>query len=255
MNDVIIRPYKTDDIPALCDIWQEAFGDEKPLIDRFFALLPEMGRGFVAEKCSAVVGMLYVLDAQLGEKSVGYVYAVAVKTEHRTQGIGQLLCKTAAGLLYDIIATLPAEDSLYAWYEKLLETNRVLFAEYENIPAGEGDEYREINAAEYGKLREGLLEGRAHTVFPESYLRFQETICKTYGGGMYAGDNGLACGYIEDGALQIKEALGDISFLPTLCRDLGASCAVIRKAAPSGERFISATGKLPVDCEWNLALD
>lgn len=255
MTNINIREYLSSDIPALCDIWHSSFGDEMPLIETFFELLPEMGKGFVAEKEGEVVGMLYVLDASLCEKKVGYVYAVAVKKEHRRQGIGRLLCETAAGLPYDIIATLPAENGLYAWYEKVLGTRPALYGKHVRVLPERGKAYYEINSAEYGDMREKLLRGKAHVVFPESYLRFQEAICRTYGGGMYAGLCGIACGYVDDGMLYIKEALGDASFLPALCADLGAKYAVIRTADSSGEPFIAAMGALPVDCEWNLALD
>lgn len=254
-EDIIIRPYVDTDIPELCGIWQSAFGDEKSLIEKFFELLPDMGKGFVAERNGEVLGMLYMLDAYCGEKAIGYVYAVAVKKQYRRQGIGRKLCNMAAGMDYDIIATLPAEKGLYAWYEKVLGTRPALYGKREKLLPGKGKAYYEIDAAEYGDIRNRLLCGTAHIDFPGNYLRFQEEICRTYGGGMYAGDNGIACGYIEDGMLYIKEALGDTSFLPALCEALGASYAVIRTADSSGEPFIAAMGALPIDCEWNLALD
>lgn len=254
-EDIIIRPYKTEDIPALAVIWQEAFGDEKALIDKFYALLPEMGKGFVAEKDGLVVGMLHMLDAAFENKSVGYVYAVAVKKEYRKRGIGRALCQAASGMDYDIIATLPAENSLYAWYEKVLGTKPALYGKHGKVYPGEGKPYYEIDAEEYGETRAKLLRDRPHIDFPPNYLRFQEEICRTYGGGMYAGLCGIVCGYMDDNMLYIKEALGDTSFLPAVCTALGANYAVIRTADPCGEPFIAAQGDFPAECEWNLALD
>ena len=255
MTDIIIRPYKTEDIPALTRIWHGSFGDEISMIEKFFELLPDMGKGFVAEKGGEVVGMLYMLDASFGERKVGYVYAVAVKPEYRRQGIGRSLCEAASSMDYDIIATLPAENELYTWYEKVLGTKPVLYGKHERVYPGRGKTYYEINAAEYGEMREKLLVSKPHIEFSPSYLRYQEIICTTYGGGMFAGLGGIACGYIDDGMLHIKEALGDVSFLPALCADLGAQYAVIRTADASGEPFIAAMGALPLECEWNLALD
>ncbi len=254
-EDIIIRPYKTEDIPALTGIWQEAFGDEKELIDSFYSLLPDMGRGFVAEKDGKVIGMLHMLDAKFEDKRIGYVYAVAVKLEYRRRGIGRALCNAAMEMDYDIIATLPAEKDLYAWYEKVLGTKPALYGKHEKLLPGEGKFYYEVDAEEYGCIRRNLLRDKPHIDFPENYLKFQEEICRTYGGGMYAGIGGLACGYVEDSMLYVKEALGDVSFLPAVCSNLGANYAVIRRSDPCGEPFIAAQGDFPAECEWNIALD
>ena len=252
---IIIRPHKAEDIPALTVIWQDAFGDEKHLIGTFYSLLPEMGKGFVAEKEGKVIGMLHLLDAVFEDKRIGYVYAVAVKLEERRRGIGRALCEAALEMDYDIIATLPAEKDLYAWYEKVLGTKPALYGKHEKLLPGEGKAYYEVDAKEYGHIRERLLRGKAHIDFPVNYLRFQEAICRSYGGGMYAGAGGLACGYVEDRMLYVKEALGDVSFLSAVCSSLGANYAVIRRADPCGELFIAAQVDFPAECEWNIALD
>lgn len=254
-EDIIIRLCKAEDIPVLTEIWQEAFGDDKELIEKFYTLLPGMGKGFVAEKSGKVIGMLHILDADYEDKSIGYVYAVAVKKEYRRRGIGRALCQAARAMDYDIIATLPAEKSLYAWYEKVLGTKPALYGKHEKIFPGEGKPYYPLKADEYGYLRESLLRGKAHIRFPDNYLIFQHEICRAYGGGMYSAPGGLACGYMDDNMFYVKEALGDVSFLPALCADLGASYAITRTADPCGEPFIAAQGDFPVECEWNLALD
>lgn len=254
-EDIIIRPYEAEDIPCLTAIWQEAFNDEKALIDKFYAMLPDMGKGYVAEISGRVVGMLHILDASFEKKCVGYVYAVAVKKEYRKRGIGRLLCQAAAGMDYDIIATLPSEKGLYAWYEKVLGTKPALYGKHEKLYPDSGKVFYEISSEEYGSIREKLLRGKAHIDFPQSYLRFQEELCRIYGGGMYAGKGGIACGYMDGNMLYIKEALGDTSFLPAVCASLGAVYAVIRTADPCGEPFIAAQGDFPAECEWNLALD
>ena len=89
-------------------------------------------------------------------------------------------------------------------------------------------------------------------------MLFQEAVCKTYGGGMFACGGGIACGYIDNGVLLIKEVLNDTpEFIPALCRKLGAKSALVRRSAPDGEPFIAAyePALFPEDTVWNLVLD
>ena len=77
-------------------------------------------------------------------------------------------------------------------------------------------------------------------------------------GGFFEYKGGVACGYVENGTLFVKEALGDApEFIPALCTSLGAEKAVIRRASAHGERYIAAyqSKDFPPDTVWNLTLD
>ena len=121
-----IREYTREDTSAMRSLWSDAFDDPSELIDFFFELLPSMGTGFVAELDGEIFGAAYVLDAFLhlpgGEtKKLAYIYAVSVDESAQGRGIGAELTRACMRNAWDysadICCTLPAEDSLYDWYE------------------------------------------------------------------------------------------------------------------------------------------
>ena len=137
MNDMekdykgtLIREVQPRDVPALKQLWVDVFGDPAALVDRFLALLPEMGCGCVAERDGKLLGSAYLIHGltlvQPGDHSLrcGYLYAVGVAETARGEGLGSELSRTAVSLGRDagveLTATLPAELSLYHWYEDIL---------------------------------------------------------------------------------------------------------------------------------------
>ena len=263
-----IREYTPDNTGALRALWCGVFGDPPELVDCFFELLPSMGTGFVAEHDGELFGAAYVLDAFLhlpdsSTKKLAYIYAVAVEESARGQGIGAELTRACMRSAWeysaDICCTLPAEDSLYGWYESRFGLRAASRCSYETVEAGaETEGIRRLSADEYGFLREDLLKGTAHVGFYYGYLRFQEEIFTSSAGGFFEYGGGIACGYVENDTLYIKEALGDgPEFIPALCSALGAHSAVIRRASQSGERYIAAyeSRDFPPDTVWNLTLD
>ena len=69
---------------------------------------------------------------------------------------------------------------------------------------------------------------------------------------------GIACGYVDNGVLLIKEVLNDPpEFIPALCRRLGAKSAIVRRPDRYGSPFIAAyeAKDFPRDTVWDLALD
>lgn len=263
-----IREYTRDDTAAMRSLWIDAFGDPAELIDRFFELLPSMGTGFVAELDGEIFGAAYVLDAFLhlpgGEtKKLAYIYAVSVDESAQGRGIGAELTRACMRNAWeysaDICCTLPAKCSLYDWYESRCGLAAASYCSYESVSASsEHDGIRRLSADEYGFLREDMLKGKAHVSFYYGYLCFQEEIFTSSVGGFFEYKGGVACGYVENGTLFVKEALGDApEFIPALCALLRAEKAVIRRASAHGERYIAAyqSKDFPPDTVWNLTLD
>ncbi len=79
----------------------------------------------MAGRDGVVAAMGFCLTgARAGAYSCGYIYAMATLPEHRGRGlaaaIGRSLVEGAFASGVDIVATLPAEESLNAWYETRL---------------------------------------------------------------------------------------------------------------------------------------
>lgn len=263
-----IREYTDGDVSALKALWCETFGDPPELVESFFELLPSMGTGFVAELDGEIFGAAYVLDAFLhlpdgATKKLAYIYAVAVDESARGHGTGAELTRACMRSAWersaDVCCTLPAEGSLYDWYESRCGLAAASFCRYETAAASSpSGDIKRLHADEYAFRREDMLKGIAHVGFYYGYLRFQEEIFLSSSGGFFELDGGIACGYVENGIFYVKEALGDQpEFIPSLCASLGARKAVIRRPASSGERYIAAYQRddFPADTVWNLTLD
>ena len=266
--DLSISEYTAADIPSLKMLWVETFHDEPELVDRFFELLPSMGTGLIAESADEILGAAYVLNAELrcSDNSVhnlGYIYAVAVEPSARCNGIGAELTRACKRYCWenniDICCTLPAEASLYEWYEKISGLTAANSCIYESImPSDAEPQICELHADEYSYRRIDLLRNNNYVNFDYGYLLYQEALFKTYGGGFFACSGGIACGYIDGETLLIKEVLNDEpGFIPALCSKLGAKTALVRRPAIDGEPFIAAfeANDFPSDAIWNLALD
>lgn len=252
MEKVIIKRYSKEDIPALTELWYAAFGDEKALIGRFFELLPEMGTAYIAEYCGKIIGMTSVLAAVIGDKRCGYVYAVAVDEEYRSHGIGAALMRYCREQ-FPRLCTLPASKGLYTWYGDTLGTDKISRCRYEEVKAQKGSlEIKNLSSAEYAAIRSDFKLG---TAFPLAWYEYERELCRAYGGGMFRCGRSIACGYIDDGVLYIKEYLGYDDFIPELCDRLGAEKAVIRTAFHAGEAFIAANFPLPEKLNMSIALD
>lgn len=264
-----IFEYNEADVPELTSLWTRIFGDPLELAERFFELLPSMGTGFVGKVDGRVVGMAFLIDAFLSvpnaaTKRLSYIYAVGVDKAMRGQGFGSELTRACLRRSVegsaDVCCTLPAEMSLYGWYESNFGLETASRCTYDRISPGEPiDGIVRLNADEYSFMREALLKEQPHVSLYYGYMLFQETVFDcSEAGGFFCRGNSLACGYVENGTLYVKEALGDRpDFLPALCTYLGAENAVVRRPSLYGERYIAALRKrdFPPETVWNLTLD
>ena len=270
MSNAVIREYRGGDIPEMSALWQAVFGDSEALADSFLELLPDMGTAAVAEKNGAIAGAAYAVTGMelVGSgraQPCGYIYAVAVAPEFRGSGIGRALTERSAELARaqgaEIICTLPAEESLYAWYTIILGTECVLHRRRFETEAENVIPVQSISAAEYGQLREALLKDRCRIRPSHTTLEFQHRFCEELGGGLYACGGGICAAYLEDGAAVIKELIAPggtdaADIAASVGAALGTKRAVYYLPAPDGEPYLAAVpGSIPSDCVWNITFD
>lgn len=271
MSEAVIREYRGGDIPEMSALWQAVFGDSEALVDSFLELLPDMGTAAVAEVNGTIAGAAYavtgmeLVSADGKAQTCGYIYAVAVAPEFRGSGIGRALTERSAELARDrgaeIICTLPAEESLYAWYKTILGTECALHRRRYEIESADIAAAQSLSAAEYGQRREALLKDRCHLRPSHTTLEFQRRFCEGLGGGLYACGGGICSVYLEDGAAVIKELIApdgtDAADIATsIGAWLGTKLAVYYLPAPDGEPYLAAIpGEIPSDCVWNITFD
>jgi ribosomal protein S18 acetylase RimI-like enzyme len=120
-----IRPYQDADEPAVIALWNEVLPDSAPHNDPATTirkkLAVERDLFFVAVAEEAVVGT--VLGGYDGHR--GWVYAVAVRPQHRRRGVGGALLRrleaalVERGCLKVNLQVRAANAGVVAFYEKL----------------------------------------------------------------------------------------------------------------------------------------
>ena len=110
------------DIPALKDLWKEAFADTDDFINLFFSLAFSKENSLCAYDKETLTASLYWFDAFIENEKVAYIYGVATKKTHRGMGISTALIKKTHELLkksgYKAAILVPADDGLFNFYRK-----------------------------------------------------------------------------------------------------------------------------------------
>ena len=122
---MVIRPYKDTDEPAVVSLWREALPDAAPHNDPARAIQKKLEVGgdlfFVAEVGGEVAGT--IMGGYDGHR--GWVYSVAVKPQHRRQGIASSLIRrleaalAERGCLKVNLQVRSSNAEVIAFYEKL----------------------------------------------------------------------------------------------------------------------------------------
>lgn len=209
-----IREYTREDTSAMRSLWSDAFGDPSELIDFFSNCCPRweqaLSPSLTVKSSVQHTCWTHFASARRRDKKLAYIYAVSVDESAQGRGIGAELTRACMRNAWDysadICCTLPAEDSLYDWYESRCGLAAASYCRYEEAAASvEIDGIRRLCADEYGFLREDMLKGHAHVSFYYGYLRFQEEIFTSSVGGFFEYQGGLVCGYVENGIFMSKK--------------------------------------------------
>ena len=213
------RPPRTGDEPRLRDLFTEAFGDAA-FTDLFFRT------GYAPERClmacsGEILAALHWFDCTLESQKAAYLYGIATFEAHRGLGIASRLIRSALAVLedqgYGPVFLVPAEESLFGYYERLgfrpISTIQEFFAN-----AARPLPLRKLTVTEYAEMRKRLL--------PEHSI-LQEGACLDLFGAyadFYATDRSL-CAVTDH---MVWELLGDVSEASGILAALELPCATVR---------------------------
>ena len=273
MADISFREYRPSDIPALISLWTDIFGDSEPLVSAFFRVLPDIGTCFIAECGGELSGMASVLTDLLlkdGENCTkcAYIYAVATDECFRGAGIGGTLSRMAAEFGREqgaeIICTLPADDGLYAMYEKTTGLNNTLRRKKISVLRGSAQEeqFQPVPASpeEYNRKREELLSSSPHLSVSDRSIEFLKALCIENSGDIYISYSCCAALYLSGDEVFFTELIcppqdrEKLLSLGAAMKDAsGAFCFI---PSDDGERSVAYSGNLvyhnPV---WNISFE
>ena len=280
LRDPSKRPETFVDLKALqreiytrCpEVYPDAFGDPPELIGAFYHRFPPQAAAWVVEVNGTVVTAAHLLGGRLHTADgttlpCAYVYAVSTDPAQQGHGYASALMRRFAAEADAngcVLYTLPAEASLYAWYQSVMGTTQTARGARLRI-ARAPDMQRppvieRVSAQEYAALREQALRGRAHVELSAALLAFQADLCDLCGGALVRIASG--CAVVErDGAqLLIKELLGTdvLPAVQALLAGFGAQEAQLCVQRPDGAQTLAAYRPLSCaapDVLWGLYLD
>ena len=221
-----IRTSVPEDIPALRELWQLAFGASGPYVDNFFNVYYRPERMLVLEEDGLVRAMTAWFDTTFVVPGAGafravYLYAVATHPDCRSRGLSGRLLAWADDWFREqgipAVITVPAQPSLHNFFgaNGFRECFTLFEGELtpEEVPAATEELFVPAAPKEYGAVRELLLAGTAHIAYPEDALAYQAGCCALSGGGLYRADTaaGPVCLCAEgagEGLVVVKEFLG-----------------------------------------------
>lgn len=272
MPDTQIRRAGPADLPALTRLWQTAFGDPPELIERFYRRFPPAKAAWVVEDGGCVVTAAHLLEGRLHTADgnvlpCAYVYAVSTDPAHQGNGYASALMRRFAmdaDVSGRVLYTLPAEASLYKWYQAVMGTTQTARGERIRIARQQTDgtlpSVTRISAPEYAVLRAQQLQGQTYAEPSAALLDFQADLCAMCGGALV--HVGCGCAVVErDGdTLIIKELLGadTASAAQALLAAFDAQAAQVCLQRQDGAQPMAAYrpfSRDKADIFWGLYLD
>lgn len=241
-------------IPQLRRLWTRAFGDGDEFLDLFFAAAYAPDRCRCVSVGGTVAAALYWFEDSCDGRPFVYVYAVATDPDFRGRGLCRALMEDTAKILRGRgvwgILLHPADEGLARMYGKMGYEPCTAVAELRREAAEEGVRLRKIDAAEYCRLRRGLMP-------PMGVSQPGEAELLAGWAEFYAGEDFLVAVTAEDGQLRCHELLGNADAAPGILTALGCREGTFR--IPGKQESFAFLKKLRPDCPvpgyFGLALD
>lgn len=232
------RAGSSSHVPALRELWQEAFGDEDAFLDLFFGTAFSPDRCWTAWDGQHLLGALYWFPCRCGDQSMAYIYGVATARAARGKGI-------ATGLMRDAQAHLeaqgvrglilvPSEASLVRFYAPLGFVPCARQGRIRIRAAGPALPLKPVSPRRYGQLRRELLPVGG-VVQEDVNLDFLAARMRLYAGKKLL----LAAAVEQDGSLYACELLcaDPVSAAPRILKTLRAPTGIFRVPYTQGRPF------------------
>ncbi len=221
----IDKPNPTQ-IPALRNLWKEAFGDTDAFLDTFFST------AFREERCRLVTievdvaAALYWFDCLYMDQPVAYIYAVATATAYRGQGIcHKLMADTSQHLKklgYAGILLVPGSKALFSFYENMGFQTCSSVKKIDCEAACDRVDIKRIDTSTYQALRRQYLPSGS-VIQEKENLTFLETLSN-----FYSGSDFLLAAYTKKGILYGTELLGNTAAAPNIVKALNCETGSFR---------------------------
>jgi len=218
------RLSRRGDIPALRQLWNQAFGDSQEYLDLFFSTAYAPERCLVLDDIGAAA---YWLNCGLGNRKLAYVYAVAVGKDLRGRGVGSAMMKELRVHLeaqgYAGILLVPGDEGLRNYYQRLgyrTVSRQDRFA----AKAGQIVEMARLDAGEYARLRRAYLED-------SGVIQEGENLALLSGMAEFFHGNGFLAA-VQPGEGVCLELLGDSKAAPGITAALGLERCEFRMPGP-----------------------
>ena len=249
---MIIDNPRPDHIPALKNLWKQAFGDDDAFLDCFFSAV------FSCDRCRCVfseaepVAAVYLFDAQWQKQKLSYLYALTVKQSHRGQGLSRLLLADTHSKLqlagYSGAILEPATPLLKAYYEKLgyrlfgARQEQTFYAADAALPA------QKLGVLGYEQAKQALLPSNAVTQ-NGTMTEYLALTADLYGG------EGFVAAVSKEGAF-VPEFVGNREKIPGFLKAAGLEKATVR--LPGDQKhamYLDFTGKPALPGYFGLTMD
>lgn len=168
-------------LPLMKALWLEVFGDSEEFTDLFFSRFYKPRKAFLRYDKDELVSMLFYMDLKVkydGRRlKCAYLYGVGTKLSERRQGhfsaLHHAFLEELAEKKYDIIITIPQNESLFSFYKNIgydLPLRRCEY-ELETIEIEPVDNFNEI----WEKKKELHKKSRQFLSILESEEQFIES--------------------------------------------------------------------------------
>lgn len=232
------RMARLEDVPALRELWKEAFGDSDAYLDLFFDTAFSTRRCRVLADGEDIRSALYLLDCSCGSQQMCYIYAVATTRAHQGQGLAnKLMAATHEDLQTQGVAgtiLVPGTRELVKFYAKMGYRPCAPQGRIKATAAGPAAMLKPVSPRRYGELRGELLP-LGSVIQEGASLEFLATQAR-----LYAGKNLLlAATTLEDGTLMAQELLcpDPVVMAPKILKALRIPEGIFRVPYAQGRHF------------------